>query len=247
MHTLKQRPSSHSSAGNRERSILGDKATTVILVRHGASTWNEVKRWQGQGDPPLGELGQSQARRVAERLRPEPITTLYASDLQRALETAQIIGQTLGLEPQVEPRLRELDVGVWSGLTLEEIGERHPEQFKSWQNYEEIRPGGGELFAEMQQRSVAALEEIIAAHPGETVCAVTHGGIVYAIRGHVLGLRMGAKMFRELPPNRNTALTIVRYQDGEAELLLIMDASHLDDEPVFECHGDGDGGDQRSG
>ena len=202
---------------------------TVILVRHGQSTWNETNRWQGQADPPLSDLGRAQARRVAQRLRSEPISALYASDLRRAFETAQIIGQTLGLELQAEPRLRELDVGTWAGLTREQIAERYPEQWQAWRAYEEKRPGGGETFGEMQQRAASALDDIIAAHYTKTVCLVTHGGVVYAIRGHVLGLKMGAKLFEGLPPNRNTAVTIFNFQHGRGELRLLMDASHLDD------------------
>lgn len=207
---------------------MGD-ATTVILVRHGQSTWNEARRWQGQADPPLSELGRVQARRVAARLRAEPITALYASDLRRALETAQIIGEVLGLEPQPEPRLRELDLGAWAGLTSEEIAVHFPEQFRAWQEHKAVRPGGGELFDEMQQRAVEAVQEIVAAHPGETVCLVTHGGIVYALRGHVLGIRRGPALFEGLPHNRNTAITVLRFRDGSAAIELLMDASHLED------------------
>ena len=208
---------------------MRDKGTTVILVRHGQSTWNEICRWQGQADPPLSDAGRAQACRVAERLRSEPITALYTSDLRRAFETAQIIGQALGLEPRPDRRLRELNVGVWAGLTAEEIAARYPEQWQGWRNYEEVRPGGGETFSEMQQRAVAALEEIIAAHPGEAVCAVTHGGPIYAILSHALGLKRGPELFEGLPPNRNTAVTILRFQDGKAEPRLLMDASHLDE------------------
>lgn len=204
-----------------------NSATTVILVRHGQSIWNEERRWQGQADPPLSDVGRAQARRVAERLRAEPIAALYSSDLRRALETAQIIGERLGLEPRPDSRLRELDLGAWSGLTGEEIARREPEQWQAWVNYEDIRPGGGETFGEMQQRAMAALREIIAAHPSETVCVVTHGGIVYAVLGHVLGLERGPRLFEDLPPNRNTAITILHFKDNEAEPSLIMDASHL--------------------
>lgn len=197
-------------------------------MRHGQSTWNEARRWQGQADPPLSELGRAQARRVAERLRAEPITALYASDLRRALETAQIIGEQLGLEPRPDPRLRELDLGAWSGLTGEEIAVRFPEQFRAWQAHEAVRPGGGELFDEMQERAVKAVQEIVAAHPGETVCIVTHGGVVYALRGHVLGIPRGPELFEGLPRNRNTAVTVLRFQDGRAELRLLMDTAHLE-------------------
>jgi len=208
---------------------LADDGTTVILVRHAESTWNEMRRWQGQADPPLSNAGRDQARRVAERLCGEPITALYASDLRRAFETAEIIGAMLGLEARAEPRLRELDLGAWAGLTSEEIAVSFAEQFQAWQEHKVVRPGGGELFDEMQQRAVEAVQEIVAAHPGETVCAVTHGGVVYALRGHTLGIQRGPALFEGLPHNRNTAITILHFQDGRAELRLLMDAGHLQD------------------
>jgi len=206
---------------------MTDKATTVILVRHGESTWAGL--WKGQGDPPLSDKGREQARIVARRLCSEPIIALYASDLLRAAETAEIIGQALDLQPQPDPRLRELDVGGWSGLTIEEIAERFPEQYEAWQNHEHIRPGGGEMFREMQQRAAAALEEIAGAHPGQTVCLVTHGGIVFALRGHARGQGLGPELFQGLPPNRNTAVTTLHRQDGRWRVGLLMDAGHLDE------------------
>ena len=208
-------------------SEVTDQATTIVLVRHGESTWKGL--WKGQGDPPLSDLGKTQARIVAERLRSEPMSALYTSDLRRAGETAEIIGGALDLQPQPEPRLRELDVGAWSGLTRDEIAERYPEQLRAWRKHEEVRPGGGETFGEMRQRAVAALEEIVAAHTGETICLVTHHGVVHALRGHALGLELGAELFRGLPPNRKTAITILRFEDGRAEVQLLMDASHLDE------------------
>jgi probable phosphoglycerate mutase len=201
--------------------------TTVILVRHAESTWNAESRWQGQADPPLSETGRAQAQHVARRLRSEPIAALYSSDLGRALETAQAIGQALGLLPRPEPRLREIDLGLWAGMTRFEIAERYPEEFVAWQEHKPVRAGGGETFLEMQERVVGVLDEIVAAHPGETIAVVTHGGVVTALRSHIQGMPMSAELFEGVPPNRNTALTIVRYHDGRPEITLLMDASHL--------------------
>lgn len=203
------------------------QSTTVILVRHAESTWNAESRWQGQADPPLSEIGREQARRVAERLRGETIAVLYTSDLVRAVETAQAIGRALGLVPRLEPRLREIDLGCWTGLTRVEIAERYPEEFRAWQEHKPLRAGGGETFLEMQARVVHVLEEIVAAHHGETIAVVTHGGVITALRGHIQGIPMSAELFEGAPPNRNTAVSTVRYRDGRAEITLLMDAGHL--------------------
>jgi broad specificity phosphatase PhoE len=209
-----------------DSSVQSPTQTTIILVRHGESTW--FGRWKGQGDPPLSEAGRDQALLVAERLALEPIAALYCSDLLRAAETAQIVGEHLGLTPQADRLLRELDVGEWSGLTREEIAERFPVEYAAWRNYDSVRPPGGETFDEMQVRAVASLQDLLAAHPGQTVCVVTHGGVVFALRGHVLGIPRSAELFANLPPNRNTALTVLRYNGDQGEVVTLMDASHLD-------------------
>jgi len=203
------------------------QTTTVFLVRHAESTWNAENRWQGQADPPLSESGRAQARLVAQRLRAEPISALYASDLSRALETAQAIGRALHLPPRPEPRLREIDLGVWAGLTRQEIAARYPEEFQAWSEHKPVRAGGGETFPEMQQRIVSVLEEIVAAHPGETIAVVTHGGAITALRSHIQGIPMSAELFEGVPPNRNTAVTVVRHHNGQPEITLLMDAGHL--------------------
>src|SRR3989442_14475718 len=97
----------------------------VLLVRHGQSEWNAQGRWQGQADPPLSDLGRAQARAAARSLG--SVDAVYASDLQRAAETAVIIAEQLGIGPVIlDADLRERDAGDWSGLTREEIHERYP-------------------------------------------------------------------------------------------------------------------------
>src|ERR671917_2105987 len=99
--------------------------TRVLLVRHGQSEWNAVGRWQGQADPPLSDVGRQQARSAARSLG--ALDAIFASDLQRATETAMIIAAELGVGPVVvDPDLRERDAGEWSGLTRAEIEERYP-------------------------------------------------------------------------------------------------------------------------
>src|SRR5687767_11323336 len=96
--------------------------TRVLLVRHGQSEWNATGRWQGQADPPLTDLGRRQARSAAAALG--TVDAVFASDLQRASETALIIAGELGVGPVVvDPDLRERDAGEWSGLTRVEIEE----------------------------------------------------------------------------------------------------------------------------
>ena len=155
--------------------------TRILLARHGETDWNAERRWQGHADPPLNELGREQARSLAALLAGRPVSAVYSSDLHRASETASIAAEPLGLPVLVDERLREVDVGEWSGLTTAEIEERFPGAV------ERRRAGGngwelGESYEAMGERIEAALLAIAGAHPGETVLVVTHGGPVRMMR-----------------------------------------------------------------
>lgn len=140
--------------------------TTFVLVRHGETDWNREGRWQGHADPPLNETGRRQAREVAEQLADVRLDAIYSSDLRRALETAEIIGARTGMTPQATASLREVDVGSWSGLTRGEIAERFPG----------MDAHDGETRDEHAARVRAELRRMLAAHPGERILLVTHGG-----------------------------------------------------------------------
>jgi probable phosphoglycerate mutase len=153
--------------------------TTILLARHGETDWNRENRFQGHADPPLNETGRGQAAELAAALANEPLAAVYSSPLRRAFETAQIVGVPHGLEPVPADALREVDVGSWQGLTRTEIEERFPEQFARWLDYEQGWEDG-ETYDEMGQRVLAALLQLAAAHKGERILAVSHGGPVRA-------------------------------------------------------------------
>jgi probable phosphoglycerate mutase len=164
----------------------------VLLVRHGQSEWNAVGRWQGQADPPLSDLGRAQARSAARSLG--SLDAIYASDLQRAAETAEIISAELGVGPViVDPDLRERDAGEWSGLTREEIHERYPgylpddrhRAFAPDGGAASKRPPGWEDDTALLSRVRDALDRIHEAVPDGDVLVVTHGGVIYVLEGHL--------------------------------------------------------------
>ncbi len=201
--------------------------TTLLLLRHGETTWNLSGRWQGQAvDTPLTDLGREQARIVARRLRSYPISAIYSSDLVRAFETAQIVGRLLGLEPVPEPRLRESDIGAWMGLTWEEITARFPDEVAAMFAGQDVRRGGGESFAELHARLAAAVENIAARHRGETVLLVSHGAALRSLAAHALGADL-AQMHR-LAIGGNTALSVVQVRSRGLRLVSYNDTAHLD-------------------
>jgi broad specificity phosphatase PhoE len=159
--------------------------TRILLARHGETEWNRLGRWQGHADPPLNATGRRQAETLAAQLEGDGIAAVYSSDLRRASETARIVADHLGLQMTEEPALREIDVGSWSGLTRDEVRERFPEGFARWLVGEIGHDG--ETREELTDRVVAAVEEIAAAHPGQHVLVVTHGGAIRALRRHAAG------------------------------------------------------------
>src|SRR3954453_8294398 len=139
----------------------------LLLVRHGATAFNQERRWQGQHDSPLSAAGRAEARALAARVAAVHPEAIYSSDLPRARETAAAIAQLTGLEPAFDPRWREVDVGEWLGLTPEEVQKRYPEGYARW------LAGGtgweqGESYPEMAARGLAAVRDVVEAHAGAT-------------------------------------------------------------------------------
>ena len=156
--------------------------TRFVLVRHAQSTWNASGRWQGQADPPLSETGRAQAAALAPALVGEGIERILASDLRRAFETASILGQALGLEPSPDPRLRELDVGDWAGLTRSQIEARDPQLLARFDaGQPDAHPGGGESRSDIRRRVRAAAASIAASAPERCIALVTHLGVIRAL------------------------------------------------------------------
>ena len=154
-----------------------------VLIRHAESVWNAEERWQGQADPPLSARGVAQAEAIARGLAQQRADRLLCSDLQRARQTAEIVGRAIGLAPNADPRLRELDVGRWAGLTRGEIELLDPEMLRRFEAEDpEVRAGGGESRAEIRARVRGAFRELARAHAGERVIVVTHLGVVRALR-----------------------------------------------------------------
>jgi probable phosphoglycerate mutase len=164
----------------------------VLLVRHGQSEWNALGRWQGQADPPLSDLGRAQAQAAARSIG--AVDAIFASDLQRAVETAAIISGELGVGPVIiDAELGERDAGEWSGLTRDEIHERYPgylpndrhRAFAPDRDGNPRRPPGWEPDDVFLARVLRALTRIHDAVPDGDVLTVTHGGVLYVLEGHL--------------------------------------------------------------
>lgn len=143
---------------------------------------NAAGLWQGRADPPLSSAGRDQARALAARLAPVGLIALVSSDLRRARETAEELGAVLGLPVGLLTDLREMDVGVWSGLAHAEIAARWPAELARFRSgCETLRPGGGESRRALRVRVAAALATVRERHPEGRVGVVTHLGVLRSL------------------------------------------------------------------
>ena len=165
-------------------------ATRVCFVRHGETAWNAAQRIQGHKDLPLNESGLEQALGVGQYFKKMTVAALYCSDLQRAQQTAGPIAVALNLPPVLLPALRERNFGRFEGMTYGEVfsasednaralKERHPDY---------VLPGGGESLNQHLQRTLECIEQLVDAHPGQTIVVVTHGGVLDLIYRRARGL-----------------------------------------------------------
>ena len=201
----------------------------VLLVRHGETVWNQENRWQGQADTPLSQTGYDQARQLAQRFRNEErrIQAIYTSDLSRARDTADILGQVLGVTPLETAAWREMDIGTWSGLTTSEVATRHAEEWARLRQGEDLPRGGGETFAQFQGRLLQSSQRLVRDHAGGQIVVVTHGGAVRAFLLHCRGL--DASQFGQIEKIGNTGVSEVSlFPNGETEIHSINSIVHLD-------------------
>jgi len=160
----------------------------LYVVRHGATDWNQSGRIQGHMDIPLNETGRAQARLASIRLAVGRATALYSSDLLRAYETAQIIGQATGLGVVQKPGLREINFGVWQGLSSPQIRERDPDVYAARRaNPYDVAPAGAETWRHFYDRAMQAVRDILAATAAQRMIVVTHSGVCTVIGLHALG------------------------------------------------------------
>lgn len=192
--------------------------TKLYIVRHGESIANHDGRLAGNRNVPLSEIGRKQAARTAEFLRDIPLDAVYSSDLSRAMVTAEIIAVAHTLPVIPEPGLREINAGVWEGMTYAEIAAQFPNEYRIWkENIGLSRCPGGESAQEVQTRVKMAVERTVHLHPDGCLCLVTHG----------LALRMMEAVWTHTPPEKiahipfasNASVTIVTYENGSGRLI----------------------------
>ncbi|MDV5145626.1 histidine phosphatase family protein [Streptomyces sp. SBC-4] len=167
----------------------GGSGRRIVLWRHGQTSWNLERRFQGSTDIELTETGVAQARRAARLLAALKPDAVVASDLKRASATAAELAALTGHTVAHDSALRETYAGEWQGLTHDEIVARYGEQYAAWKRGEPVRRGGGELETEVADRAAPVVLEHAEKLPDDgTLVVVSHGGTIRTTIGRLLGL-----------------------------------------------------------
>lgn len=197
----------------------------LFLVRHGESEWNKLKKVQGQKDIPLTEKGIEQAKLIGKRLINEGIEKIYTSDLKRAYDTASIIGKMLNIEVIPSKELREINFGIWEGLTSDIIKSKFSKEHELWlKNPEMLKVEGAESILDLQLRAMNEINKIISDENIDNVLIVSHSATLKTI---ILGLlNMDIGYFKNITLN-NVSLSIIEFRQYNRVLTLLNDTNHL--------------------
>ena len=190
----------------------------LFLFRHGETDWNREGRLQGHTDTPLNATGLAQAEALIERLRPHRLDAVVSSDLLRAVATARVVTEALGLPLLTDPGLRETNVGAAEGLLWAEAKARFGEELtQRWYADEDVAFPGGELGLATRTRGLAALRRFATAQRYRRIGVSTHGAMLRQLMKHALP--PGAPPVR----TRNTALYVLDYEPDADRLAVVED------------------------
>ena len=201
--------------------------TTIFFIRHGQTLWNKELKYQGHSDIALSAEGLQQAERVARRLRREPFTAIYSSDLSRAFITAEKVAEHHSLPVVAMPEFREVGFGEWEGLKYDQIYAGWSAEIDKFFRYpSQVEIPGGETFHAVKERTDRGLKQLCERHDGECIAVVTHGGAIRTILCSALGIPLDALWsFRQ----DNTAVNIVEYEERHNIIRLVNDVNHIYD------------------
>lgn len=195
----------------------------LYCIRHGESTFNAEGRVQGHLDVRLSDLGRRQAEAVAQVLAKQPVEVVYASPLQRALETAEIITREVRAEICIDPRLKEINVGIFQGRLRSEINQLYPKEIALWdsEDLDYVVPGG-ESRNQLKERGLAAFQSIFQTKYEHAV-VVSHGRLLIATLKALLGIPIQEPPFSL----QNGSITTLAVCDDRVDLLALASTTHL--------------------
>lgn len=201
--------------------------TLFLLIRHGESQANREKFFAGQLDVPLEPLGHQQAQCtaefIAEKYAPDMV---YASDLQRAHDTGNAVGQRLNIPVYTDCRLREIFAGRWQGLAFDQIIKQYSHDYGIWmQDIGHCTCTDGESIAQLGERVLQALTELAEKNPGKTIVIATHATPIRVLRA--LLQFGGLTAMKDIPWVSNASVTELRYENGQWQFGAVAQDEHL--------------------
>jgi len=204
--------------------------TKILLIRHGETAWNAVRRLQGHIDIPLSPTGERQAEALARALAAEPLEAIISSDLGRALQTAQAVAEHHPQLPlHTDPGLRERGYGAFEGLLYTEIAERYPVEFAEWQarDVDAVMPAGdrvAESFRQFFQRCQDGIARWAERYPQQSILIVAHGGVLECAYRAARGLSIdGPRDFQV----KNASINRFAFDKGVLSLEQWGEVAHL--------------------
>ncbi|MDB6139966.1 MAG: histidine phosphatase family protein [Verrucomicrobiaceae bacterium] len=202
--------------------------TRIFLVRHGATVLTAEDRFAGATNVQLSDEGREQARRLADRLSNTPITAVYASPMDRTMETARIVAAPHRLSIHPQDGLREISHGHWEQLTRAEVEAKYAEEAAAWEEDPfTFAPAGGESGLDVTARSLPVLMDIVREHPDGHVLIVSHKATIRLLLSSLLGF--DPRRYRDNLDQSPAALNIVDFKGPvRARLTLFNDTSHYD-------------------
>lgn len=202
----------------------------ILLLRHAETEWNQARRYQGWRDIPLSPTGREQAESVARLLAASPLAAVWSSPLTRARETAALIAAPHQLTVRAADAFTEMRFGDWEGLTRDEVRARFPEAHRAWaETPHEATWPGAEPLAAVRARVLAGLDELRAAHQGQSVCLVSHGITGRVLILETLGLSLDRLWSLQLS---STGISELEFRDDWTTLHRMNSLVHLADRVV---------------
>jgi len=205
--------------------------TRLYLVRHGATPLSAEDRFSGAANVFLSDQGRFQAEQLAQRLADDDITAIYASPLDRTMETANIIAKHHMITPIAKDGLREISHGHWEGLSRKEVEDSFPEEYAAWESDPfTFAPKDGESGISVLARALPVIREVVVGNKDGNVLVVSHKATLRLIISSLLGF--DARGFRDRLDQAPACLNILDFKDpSRARLMLFNDISHYADHP----------------
>lgn len=205
--------------------------TRIFLVRHGATSLTAEDRFAGSTDVALSDEGRRQVASLAERLKGQAIDAIYASPLERTMQTARLLAAPHGVQPVAEPALQEIDYGRWEGLTRAEVEQTFREEYSIWEEDPfTIAPMGGESGVNVLNRALPVMRRIVERHRHRSVVVVSHKGTNRLLVSSLLGFDM--RGYRDRLDQSPAALSILDFMsEVRPRLRLFNDVSHYEGIP----------------